>query len=96
MNGQSTQPQSNKNGNGSANTRRDDASSYSDRPVRYATASQVRAIRAICKRQNGDPDRVANERFRVNDLEELTIREASTLIDELKNAPTNGRNGGAR
>ena len=64
--------------------------------VRYATASQVRAIRAICQRQGVNPDRLASERFRVSDLEELTIREASTLIDELKAAPSRGGNGGGR
>ena len=94
LNGQHSQPGPSKNGNGSASTRRDNTSNYGDRPVRFATASQVRAIRSIGKRQNVDPNRLANERFRVNDLEELTIREASTLIDELKNAPTSGRNGG--
>ena len=62
--------------------------------VRSATASQVRAIRAICQRQRINPDRLANERFRVGDLEELTIREASSLIDELKAAPSRGGNGG--
>ncbi|MCH7814479.1 MAG: hypothetical protein IID40_10720, partial [Planctomycetes bacterium] len=69
---------------------------HSDRPVRRATASQVRAIRAIAQKQQLDPDRLANQRFRVNDLEELTIREASTLIDELKAAPSHGGNGGGR
>ena len=52
--------------------------------VRHATTSQVRAIRAIARNQQLDPDRVANQRFSVTDLEELTIREASQLIDQLK------------
>ena len=64
--------------------------------VRSATASQVRAIRAICDRQGVNPDRLANERFSVGDLEELTIREASSLIDELKAAPSCGGKGGGR
>jgi hypothetical protein len=51
--------------------------------VRYATSSQARAIRAICHRQGLDVRPVASERFRVNDLEELTLREASSLIDDL-------------
>jgi hypothetical protein len=63
--------------------------------VRYATSSQVRAIQAICNRQNIDAMRLASERFRVEDLEELTLQEASTLIDQLKNQPA-GRNGGGR
>ena len=64
--------------------------------IRYATASQVRAIRAICNRQGVDPRQLANDRFRVNDLDELTLREASSLIDELKAEKTNGRKGGGR
>lgn len=64
--------------------------------TRYATTSQVRAINAIAKRQGIDAIRIADERFRVDDLEELTIREASTLIDELKAAPATSRNGGGR
>jgi hypothetical protein len=64
--------------------------------VRYATSSQVRAIRAICNRQGLDARQVANERFRVNDLEELTVREASSLIDDLKAGNGQPRTGGGR
>ena len=49
-----------------------------------ATQSQVRAIFAIARRQQVDPATVARERFNVERPEDLTIREASTLIDELK------------
>ena len=79
------------------------AHGQSDRPrgtggdrVRYATASQVRAIRAICDRQGVDALKLAGGRFRVNDLEELTLKEASSLIDELKGTSNNGRKAGAR
>jgi hypothetical protein len=64
--------------------------------VRYATSSQVRAIQAICRRQGLDARQVANERFRVNDLEELTVREASSLIDDLKAGNGQPRAGGGR
>jgi hypothetical protein len=64
--------------------------------VRYATTSQVRAIRAICNRQGVDPIRRAADRFQVNDLEELTLREASSLIDELKSNGASRPNGGGR
>ena len=67
-----------------------------NRAVRYATVSQVRAIRVICDRQGVNPERFANERFRVNDLEELTLKEASSLIDELKGTSNNGWKAGAR
>ncbi len=53
--------------------------------VAGATQSQIRAIFAITKRQGLDPHKVINDRFRVHKMEELTIREASAIIDELKN-----------
>ncbi|MCP4594601.1 MAG: hypothetical protein GY842_28045 [bacterium] len=53
-------------------------------------------IRAICDRQGVDALKLASERFRVNDLEELTLREASSLIDELKGTSNKGRKAGAR
>ena len=86
------------NGDGSkqAVARSQTAPDNGQRQGRSATASQVRAIKAICNRQGVNPEQLANERFRVSDLEELTIREASSLIDELKSAPNGGRNGGGR
>jgi hypothetical protein len=53
--------------------------------VARATQSQIRAIFAISKRQGLDPHAVISERFRVHRMEDLTIREASALIDDLKN-----------
>ena len=58
---------------------------------RPATVSQVRAIRAICSQRKLDADQTANERFSVNGVDELTLTEASTLIDELKAQPANSR-----
>jgi hypothetical protein len=52
--------------------------------VARATQSQIRAIFAITKRQGLDPHTVISERFRVHRMEDLTIREASAIIDELK------------
>ena len=54
--------------------------------VARATQSQIRAIFAISKRQGLDPHTVISERYRVHRMEELTIREASALIDDLKSA----------
>jgi len=65
-------------------------------PARNATVSQLRAIRTICSRQGLDAAQVANEMFRIDDLNELTLREASTLIDHLKTEPVNGRKAGVR
>ena len=67
-----------------------------DRPVRGATASQFRAIRAICNERQLNADHLASERFQVDSLAGLTIREASQLIDELKAKPSRGHNGGGR
>ena len=52
--------------------------------VARATQSQIRAIFAISKRQGLDPKALISERYRVYRMEDLTIREASALIDDLK------------
>ena len=64
--------------------------------VRYATTSQVRAIRAIGQRQSIDANRAAADRFGVSTVENLTLQQASSLIDDLKATQANGGNGGRR
>ena len=82
------------NGNGHGNAHASNGNGHSNGhsngqhnrvEVARATQSQIRAIFAITKRQGLDPHQVINERFRVHKMEDLTIREASSLIDELKN-----------
>jgi len=51
---------------------------------RPATASQVKAIRAICSRRKIDLVGLLRERFGLTTADELGIRQASNLIDELK------------
>lgn len=86
-------PQNGRQTNGSTNSR----NHVGRNNVRYATQSQLRAIRAICERQNHDPEQLANQRFRVNRIEELTLQEASEFIDELKSSAGNGQSkGGTR
>jgi len=73
---------------------------------RPATASQVKAIRAIAARRKIDLVGLLRERFGLTTADELGIRQASTLIDELKSdepaaSPANGNGayattGGAR
>ena len=75
---------------------------------RPATASQVKAIRAIASRRRIDLVGLLQERFGLQTADELGIRQASELIDELKshdqdgtgsNGHANGTyatNGGAR
>jgi hypothetical protein len=55
---------------------------------RRATNSQVRAIQAIVNRQCIDLVGLLNERFSISDPAELSITQASQLIDELKCAAT--------
>ena len=59
--------------------------------TRRATASQVRALNAIADRQRIDLVALLKERFNIQTASDLTISEASDLIDELKNAARNGR-----
>jgi hypothetical protein len=60
---------------------------------RRATASQVRALHAIADRQKLDLAGALQERFTVSQAEDLSITEASELIDSLKGAG-NGAGGG--
>ena len=62
---------------------------------RPATASQVKAIRAIAARRKIDLVGLLRERFGLTTADELGIRQASNLIDELKSdEPTNGQANG--
>jgi hypothetical protein len=62
---------------------------------RPATASQVKAIRAIAARRKIDLVGLLRERFGLTTADALGIREASALIDELKSdEPTNGHANG--
>jgi hypothetical protein len=69
---------------------------FRDQPSpRPATASQVRAIRAICARRKIDLLSLLRERFGLTTADELGIRQASNLIDELKgDEPANGHSSG--
>ncbi len=51
------------------------------------TQSQLRAIFAIAKRRQIDPLYLVRDRFSKHRVDDLTIREASSLIDELKQSP---------
>ena len=61
--------------------------------TRRATASQVRAIEAIARKQQVDLVNLLRQRFGADKTADLSITEASSLIDELK-AATNGSEGG--
>ena len=81
------------------------AAQFTNQPSpRPATASQVRALRAIAARRKIDLAGLLRERFGVTAADELGIRQASVLIDELKgdeptaspgtNGHTNGNGAG--
>ncbi len=52
--------------------------------VRPATESQLRALRAICKRGRLDLDHEAHDEFGVSSAEQIDVKHASQLIDILK------------
>jgi len=61
------------------------AAQFTNQPSpRPATASQVKAIRAIAARRKIDLVGLLRERFGLTTADELGIRQASALIDELK------------
>ena len=68
-----------------AETRETNSAVFRDAPSpRPATASQVKAIRAIAARRKIDLVGMLRERFGLTTADELGIRQASSLIDELK------------
>jgi hypothetical protein len=79
-----------------ADTRLTNSAVFRDAPSpRPATASQVKAIRAIAARRKIDLVGLLRERFGLTTADELGIRQASALIDELKSdEPTNGHANG--
>jgi hypothetical protein len=58
---------------------------------RQATQSQVKAIHAIARSRRIDVGKFLNERFHVSKPDDLTIKEASAAIDELKGTTNDGR-----
>ena len=74
------------------------AAQFTNQPSpRPATASQVKAIRAIAARRKIDLVGLLRERFGLTTADELGIRQASALIDELKSdgesSPSTSGNG---
>ena len=61
--------------------------------ARPATASQVRAISAIADRQHLNLAELLEQRFHIQTAAELSITEASALIDELKAQPAGSAGG---
>jgi hypothetical protein len=72
-------------GTGNGNGQRQPANGHGPR---QATSSQVKAIHAIAGRNRIDVGRLVQDRFNVQRPDDLSISDASTLIDELKLAQT--------
>jgi len=73
------------NGNGAVAARTQSDRTRAPRP---ATANQVKAIHAIARRQNTDLVGLLRHEYEIERPEELSIRQASELIDRLKNSDT--------
>jgi hypothetical protein len=67
-----------------ASTNGHGAASATDHNPRLATANQIRAIRGLAARHRVDLPQMLRLRFRANAVEEMSIADASELIDELK------------
>lgn len=73
------------NGNGNRASPANGNGASSDKP-RPATQSQVRALNAIAKSQRLDLTQFLRDHFQVRKAEELSIKEASEAIDQLKSS----------
>ena len=72
------------NGNGHPNG---NGTSQRKTSPRRATASQARALHVIADRQGIDMAGLLRQRFSLDQAGDLSITEASAMIDELKNQP---------
>ena len=78
------------NGNGNANGS-PNGNGRAKPASRKATASQVRALHAIASRQGIDLAVTLQEHYGLDHAEDLSIGQASELIDELKANGSGGR-----
>ncbi len=69
---------------GAASSRSPTSAANGNAKSRLATQSQIMALYAITKSQGIDLAELVHDRFRVGHAEELTLKDASSLIDELK------------
>lgn len=78
----------NGNGNGNGHTEakpETNGNGHSTNQPRPATQSQIKAIHAIAKARSLDLHSIIWQRFSVNRADELSIKQASELIDHIKN-----------
>ena len=74
------------NGHVNGNGRTDPPPTGRSQARKPATENQIRAIRSIARRQNADLDGLIRQEFGVEQIEDLSLKQASDLIDTLKTA----------
>jgi hypothetical protein len=79
-------PRSPANGRANGNGPTEPPPTGRSRASKPATDNQIRAIRSIARRQNADLDGLIRQEFGVERPEDLSLRQASELIDILKAA----------
>ena len=79
-------PRHTTNGHANGNGRPDTQPAGRSRARKPATENQIRAIRSIARRQNADLDGLIRQEFGVEHIEDLSLKQASELIDMLKAA----------
>jgi len=72
------------NGGQSNGGQQQPSNGYGSGKTRRATVSQVRAIRAIANRTHTNLEQLLHHRFQVDRPDDLSIGDASKLIDDLK------------
>ena len=81
-----TPPRQSTNGHANGNGHTDSPPAGRSRARKPATENQIRAIRSIARRQNADLDGLLRQEFGGQRLEDLSLKQASELIDLLKAA----------
>jgi hypothetical protein len=79
-------PRSSANGHANGGGRTEPPQAGQSRGRKPATDNQIRAIRSIARRQDADLDGLIRQEFGVDRVEDLSLRQASELIDILKAA----------
>ena len=80
----STNGQANGSSNGHHSGNGNARNGFHGGPVRPATESQLKALRSICKRMNLRLEQEVHQEYGLESIEELDVKQASALIDLLK------------
>ncbi|MBI2942765.1 MAG: hypothetical protein HYY25_01070 [Candidatus Wallbacteria bacterium] len=89
--GTASGPGSNGNGKGNGDGHGGNGNGSHVSPRSVATAAQLRAIRTLARQAGTSPEGVCREHYGHTRVEELSVRDASGLIDALKNGRETNR-----